>query len=151
MFAIRLKELRTKKNSLTQAKLAEIMNVSQQAVGLWERGKNMPSHELVAKLAAYFNVTTDYLLGLSDQPQGHQADSPATARQQQPQIQPDTLTPEEAALVEAYRNANDRDKSIVDTILKPEVRAQSEAVEETPLSTAQAHTKARPIIRESAG
>ena len=34
-------------------------------------------------------------------------------------------------------SSNDRDKSIVDTILKPEVRAQSEAVEETPLSTAE--------------
>lgn len=162
MFAIRLKELRTKKNSLTQAKLAEIMNVSQQAVGLWERGKNMPSHELVAKLAAYFNVTTDYLLGLSDQPQGHQADSPAAARPQPP-LQPDTLTPEEAALVEAYRNANDRDKSIVDTILKPEVRAQSEIVEETPMNTAERigqkiinaspETQARvnAIIREDVG
>ncbi|WP_295159308.1 helix-turn-helix transcriptional regulator [Selenomonas sp. AE3005] len=70
MFSYRLKELRNKKNGLTQAKLAEVMNVSQQAVGLWERGKNMPSHELVAKLASFFNVSVDYLLGRTDEPQG---------------------------------------------------------------------------------
>ena len=34
-------------------------------------------------------------------------------------------------------SSNDRDKSIVDTILKPEVRAQSEIVEETPMNTAE--------------
>ena len=70
MFSYRLKELRNKKSGLTQAKLAEVMNVSQQAVGLWERGKNMPSHELVAKLASFFNVSVDYLLGRTDEPQG---------------------------------------------------------------------------------
>ena len=70
MFSYRLKELRNRKSGLTQAKLAEIMNVSQQAVGLWERGKNMPSHELVTKLASFFNVSVDYLLGRTDEPQG---------------------------------------------------------------------------------
>ena len=70
MFAQRLKDLRKAHPELTQAKLAEILDVSQQAVGLLERGKNMPSHELVFKIASFFNVTTDYLLGKSDQPQG---------------------------------------------------------------------------------
>ena len=75
MFAQRLKDLRKARPSLTQAKLAEILDVSQQAVGLWERGKNMPSHELVFKIASFFNVTTDYLLGKSDTP--HVQDQPA--------------------------------------------------------------------------
>lgn len=70
MFAQRLKDLRKSRPGLTQAKLAEILDVSQQAVGLWERGKNMPSHELVFKIASFFNVTTDYLLGKSDNPHG---------------------------------------------------------------------------------
>ena len=69
MFATRLKELRNNKH-LTQAKLAELMGVSQQAVGLWERSKNMPSHEIVDKLASLFDVTVDYLLGRSDHPHG---------------------------------------------------------------------------------
>ena len=139
MFSYRLKELRNRKSGLTQAKLAEVMNVSQQAVGLWERGKNMPSHELVAKLASFFNVSVDYLLGRTDEPGGTgftRVPSQAASAHQQPSIRPDTLTPEEATLIQAYRNANDRDKSIVDTILKPEVRTQSEIVEDPPLSTA---------------
>lgn len=70
MFAQRLKDLRKSRPGLTQAKLAEILDVSQQAVGLWERGKNMPSHELVFKIASFFNVSVDYLLGRTDQPQG---------------------------------------------------------------------------------
>jgi len=63
MFAKRLKELRTSRAGLTQAKLAEQLGVSQQAVGLWERGKNMPSHELVVQIAKMFDVPTDYLVG----------------------------------------------------------------------------------------
>jgi transcriptional regulator with XRE-family HTH domain len=70
MFAQRLRDLRKSRQALTQAKLAEILDVSQQAVGLWERGKNMPTHELVSKIASFFDVTTDYLLGLSDDPHG---------------------------------------------------------------------------------
>ena len=77
MFAQRLKDLRKSRPGLTQAKLAEILDVSQQAVGLWERGKNMPSHELVFKIASFFNVTTDYLLG-RDTPSSPAPDSKAT-------------------------------------------------------------------------
>ena len=137
--AQRLKELRTNKG-ISQSYLADILGRTQQAVGKWEVGKAEPDTATLSKLASYFNVTTDYLLGLSDQPHASQQEPPTTSNssphQQQP-LQPDTLTPEEASLVQAYRNANDRDKSIVDTILKPEVRAQSEIMEETPMNTAE--------------
>lgn len=63
MFADILKRLRTKQQGLTQAKFAEILGVSQQAVGLWERGKNMPSKELLVRIADYFGVTVDYMVG----------------------------------------------------------------------------------------
>lgn len=63
MFADKLKQLRNSRTGLTQAKLAEQLGVSQQAVGLWERGKNMPSHELVVQIAKLFGVPTDYLVG----------------------------------------------------------------------------------------
>ena len=129
----RLKYNRTKAD-LTQREVNKTTGINYKTLSNWENDVSKPSPDDLIILANTYNVTTDYLLGLSDQPQGHQTDSPAAARQQ-PQIQPDTLPPEEAALVEAYRNANDRDKAIVDTILKPEVRAQSEIVEETPLST----------------
>jgi len=139
MFEIRLKSLRSSKG-ITQAELAKQLDVTQQAVGRWEKSITTPDYLTLSKIASYFNVTTDYLLGLSDHPHAPQQEPPTTSNSsphhQQP-LQPDTLTPEEASLVQAYRNANDRDKSIVDTILKPEVRAQSEIVEETPMSTAE--------------
>lgn len=63
MFSDKLKGLRTSQQGLTQAKFAEILGVSQQAVGLWERGKNMPSKDVLIKIADFFGVTTDFLMG----------------------------------------------------------------------------------------
>lgn len=64
MFPQRLKELR-KKNNLTQSQLGEKMNVSYKTVGSWERGERQPSYETAKKIADYFEVSTDYLLGKS--------------------------------------------------------------------------------------
>lgn len=57
-----LKYLR-KKNGVTQTELGEYLGVVQSAVGNWERGRNIPSYELLVKIADYFNVSTDYLIG----------------------------------------------------------------------------------------
>lgn len=135
MFSDRLKELRNKKSGLTQAKLAEVMNVSQQAVGLWERGKNMPSHELVAQLASYFNVSVDYLLGRTDEPGGFQkgllgkiTDTSPFAQEVRKQAAqearnanpaPARITPAELALIQAYRNASGDIKRVVSGALQP--------------------------------
>lgn len=64
MFGNRLKELRKSKN-LSQEKLAEILGASNNAVYNWEVGRSQPPIEIITKLAEYFNVTTDYLLGFS--------------------------------------------------------------------------------------
>lgn len=64
-FANRLKELRTEKK-LTQDKLAEETGLSQAALTNWENGKRVPGATAVITLANYFGVTTDYLLGVSD-------------------------------------------------------------------------------------
>ena len=62
MFSERLKALR-KKLGYSQQKLADIMQVSQQAVGKWETGRSSPDLDAVNRLAQLFDVTTDYLLG----------------------------------------------------------------------------------------
>lgn len=64
-FAQRLKELRIDKHS-TQAELAEKLSVDQRTVSNWERGLNEPDYKTLALIAKTFDVTTDYLLGLSD-------------------------------------------------------------------------------------
>lgn len=61
----RLSELR-KDNGLTQRDLAEILGVSENSISLYERNINTPDDELKIKIANYFNVSLDYLLGATD-------------------------------------------------------------------------------------
>lgn len=63
--ADRLKELRTEK-SLSQTKLAELFNISQQAVSHYEKGVRDIDTSLIKNLANFFDVSTDYLLGISE-------------------------------------------------------------------------------------
>lgn len=71
----RLKELRKQLN-YSQKDVADLLFVNQTAVSQWERGATTPSYELLQRLADIFNVTTDYLLGRSDNPtpSGHEKD-----------------------------------------------------------------------------
>ena len=62
MFAQRLKELRKSKGS-SQGALATALGLTQQAVGKWETGRSTPDPQTLATLAAYFQVSADYLLG----------------------------------------------------------------------------------------
>ena len=64
-FPERLKALRLEVN-LTQKETAEKIGISQQAYADWEKGKKNPTQERLPILAGLFNVSTDYLLGHSD-------------------------------------------------------------------------------------
>lgn len=61
-----LKTLRTEKE-LSQAQLAEVLGITQDSISLWEKGKRVPDTQYVVKLADFFGVSTDYLLGRSDE------------------------------------------------------------------------------------
>ena len=63
----RLKEMRTLKGK-SQEDVANDLNISRQSYGLYEIGKREPSNEMLMKLADYFGVSTDYLLGRTDNP-----------------------------------------------------------------------------------
>ncbi|MGN0765087.1 MAG: helix-turn-helix domain-containing protein [Christensenellales bacterium] len=65
IFAERLKELRIDRG-IGQNKLALDLNLSNASISYWENAKQEPTASAIYKLARYFNVTTDYLLGLSD-------------------------------------------------------------------------------------
>lgn len=71
----RMKELRIAKK-LTGEKLANLIGVKQPNVSSFERGTKKPSLETLAKIAKVFDVSTDYLMGVTDHP--HNA-SPAFA------------------------------------------------------------------------
>lgn len=61
----RLKDLRIEKDKL-QEDIGKIIGVSGRAVGNYETGKRDLSPEKILKLAEYFEVSTDYLLGKTD-------------------------------------------------------------------------------------
>lgn len=66
-FKERIKDLRLK-NRMTGEELGKLVNVSKVSVWQWENGLNYPNNDILLKLADYFNVTTDYLLGRTDNP-----------------------------------------------------------------------------------
>lgn len=51
---------------MTQQQLADIFQVHQTTVKDWETKGKEPSYETLISLAKFFNVTTDYLLGLEN-------------------------------------------------------------------------------------
>jgi len=56
------KKLRESKH-ISQAKLAEDLNMSAGIIGMYETGKRKPSYETLEQIADYFNVEIDYLTG----------------------------------------------------------------------------------------
>ena len=64
-FNERLKALR-EDNDITQTELAKAVNVTQRNISFYETGANEPDIKTIIALARFFNVTTDYILGISD-------------------------------------------------------------------------------------
>lgn len=66
-FYKRLKDLR-EDNDKTQSEIAQLLNIKQQQYGRYEIGEyEIPLHHLIT-LAKYYNVSLDFLAGLSDTP-----------------------------------------------------------------------------------
>lgn len=57
-----IKQLR-KERDITQADLAKAVGVTTSSIGMYETGVRNPSYDVIVKLAKYFNVSTDFLLG----------------------------------------------------------------------------------------
>lgn len=61
----KIKELRLQ-NKWTQTELAMKLNTTQDTISLWELGKSYPDVLSVVKICKLFNITSDYLLGLTN-------------------------------------------------------------------------------------
>lgn len=70
LFSERLKCIR-QSSKLTQKNIAEYLQISERAYQNYEYGNREPNFETAIKLADYFNVSLDYLLGRSDDPTRH--------------------------------------------------------------------------------
>ncbi|MBQ9458423.1 MAG: helix-turn-helix transcriptional regulator [Oscillospiraceae bacterium] len=84
----KLRELR-QANELTQKQVAERIGVTSSVVSAYENGIRLPSYPSLVKLAALFDVSSDYLLGITEK----------RARDSQHLISLDGLTPAKIALV----------------------------------------------------
>ena len=67
MFSARLKSLREQAN-LSREHLAKALDITYSALSKYETGKREPDYTLLEKIANYFEVSTDYLLGRTDSP-----------------------------------------------------------------------------------
>lgn len=62
MFDKIIKNLRESKE-LSQKELGDILNISASTIGMWEQNRRNPDKDMLVKIADYFDVSVDYLLG----------------------------------------------------------------------------------------
>ena len=66
----RLKDLRDDKDDINQADIAKLLGTTQQTYSLWERGeREIPLHHAIT-LAKFYNVSLDYIAGLTNNKNG---------------------------------------------------------------------------------
>jgi transcriptional regulator with XRE-family HTH domain len=94
-----------KKSNITRAELLRFLGLSHNSFKNWENG-SIPAIDSISKIADYFNVTTDYLLGRTDKPQSNAPPLSPTAE----------LTPEETEILNLYRALDHRGRSRITTI-----------------------------------
>ena len=97
---MRLKELREEKK-LSQIEVANAIKTSQRNISRWEKEQNEPTSTFVIQLANFFQCSTDYLLGRSD-------DFGNVTVQQK---SPSSLTPEEQNLLNDFRSLPRQERS----------------------------------------
>ena len=61
----KIRELRIAKN-ISQVELGRLLGVTNQSVSNWENNNILPSIEMLRKLATFFSVSADFLLGLNE-------------------------------------------------------------------------------------
>lgn len=76
----KLKEAREHRG-LTQEEFAAHLGISQQQLSRWETGAVRPSDEVVATIAQALDVSADYILGLTPEPNAYRSGRPLTPAQ----------------------------------------------------------------------
>lgn len=102
----RIKQLREKRG-LTQEILAAELGITQQMLSKYERDVTLIKVDILKKIATYFNVTTDYLLGVSD-----------VKRDLQRQMKMNETLDEYYDLIEIYKDLDSYDKEMIWSIMQ---------------------------------
>lgn len=101
----RIKQLREKRG-LIQEILAVELGITQQMLSKYERDVTLIKVDILKKIAAYFNVTTDYLLGVSD-----------VKRDLNGQMKMNEVLDEYYDLVEVYKELDPCDQEMIWSII----------------------------------
>ncbi|MBE7084481.1 MAG: helix-turn-helix transcriptional regulator [Clostridiales bacterium] len=101
-----IKELR-KEMGCSQNQLADVLGVTQDSISLWENDKRIPDAPYIITMAKFFDVTTDYLLGLSGD---YKRVAVGTDYEQE-------FVKEEIQLIYEYRKLSDDKKKLVDELI----------------------------------
>ena len=102
----RIKQLRENRG-LIQELLASELGITQQMLSKYERDITLIKIDILKKIAEYFNVTTDYLLGLSD-----------VKRDLEGQIKVNKTLDEYYDLIEVYKRLDAYDQEMVWSIIE---------------------------------
>ena len=117
IFHIRLKELR-EKAGYSQYSLADALNIAQSTVGNWEAGKREPNFVTAQRIADFFNVTTDYLLGRTNDPAPPNIKSPVYDDEALELMEEMHKRPELKVLFSTTKKATRKDIEAVDKLLR---------------------------------
>lgn len=72
---------------LSQAKLAQALNLKQSAVNRYENDQSDPSYETLLRYADFFDVSLDYIFGRTDDPHGRTYDNQPKLEQGYPDME----------------------------------------------------------------
>ena len=111
-----LKQERNKKG-LSQMAFAKLFGVSQQTIGSWETNRTSPDLESLSKLANFFNVSVDYLLGLTDIPETIDTYI-AKQKQTNKQSAENPYNADEQELIQLYRELPPEGKITIKSLAK---------------------------------
>ncbi len=96
----RIKTLRTQSH-ITQRELAEKIGLTPKMISFYEKSERIPPADIIIKFVEIFNVSADYLLGLSSSPDAKEV------------IHGEQLSTDEKKLIDNYRTLNSDGKQIV--------------------------------------
>lgn len=102
----RIKQLREKRGLIQEIHAAEL-GITQQMLSKYERDVTLIKVDILKKIATYFNVTTDYLLGVSD-----------VKRDLQRQMKMNETLDEYYDLIEIYKDLDSYDKEMIWSIMQ---------------------------------
>ena len=108
----RIKELREQKK-ITQVRLSIELEVSQETISAYEKGKYYPSAKSLIRLRKIFGVPIDYILGLSDHKYETQAFS--------------DLSQDEAHLLQLYRHLDPNGRELIQAYIQGYIDASKTA------------------------